>query len=361
MNFCLSTEMIDLHNQAPNRNQRECKYYWDEVCTLICGAGFKDIEIPYEPKWDFGGRSGIPRTLRSITTKFGTVSQYMEILKHIGIDKISCIHLDPSMFCSGSMDMYFGAMEHFAREAIDFCEMAKVPVFTLTATPPIATVRALVGNTDGAGAASTVDGGTTGGAAAASTVGGGTAAGTASLDAGASMPSADTTFLEKNSAVIARLAAYAASKNVTFCLKNEFWSLVRGQKLADYVKSIRSQYPDAPVMIDADTANLAIVGTDPAAFIREQAGLIGAVHFSDTAFVDDCGAYASPSPEFPAGRATQIFKDLGQGNVDFPDIYKALETMDFKGPVVINAKQTRDFSRALLRARYYIDHTLEAK
>lgn len=339
MNFCLSTEMIDLHNQAPNRNQRECKYYWDEVCTQICGAGFKDIEIPYEPKWDFGGRSGIPRTLRSITTKFGTVSQYMEILKHIGIEKISCVHLDPSMFCSGSMDMYFGAMEHFSREAIDFCEMAKVPVFTLTATPPIAAIRALSGNADGAGAASTVDGGTT----------------------GAAMPSADATFLEKNSAVIARLAAYAASKNVTFCLKNEFWSLVRGEKIADYVKSIRSQYPDAPVMIDADTANLAIAGTDPAAFIREQAGLIGAVHFSDTAFVDDCGAYASPSPEFPAGRATQIFKDLGQGNVDFPDIYKALKAMDFKGPVVINAKQTRDFSRALLRARYYIDHTLEAK
>ena len=41
MHYCVSTEMIDLHHQMPNRNQRECKFYWDEIYTLICGAGFQ--------------------------------------------------------------------------------------------------------------------------------------------------------------------------------------------------------------------------------------------------------------------------------------------------------------------------------
>ena len=67
MKKCFSTEVVDLNNQAPNRNKRESKYFWDELYPLIGTAGFDAIEVPYEPKWDFGGRSGIPRSMRSIT------------------------------------------------------------------------------------------------------------------------------------------------------------------------------------------------------------------------------------------------------------------------------------------------------
>lgn len=324
MNFCLSTEMIDLHNQAPNRNQRECKFYWDEAYTLICGAGFTDIEIPYEPKWDFGGRSGIPRTLRSITTKFKTVKNYMNMLKDIGIQGISSVHLDPSMFCSGNADMYFGAMEHFAAEAIDFCRQAGTKFFILTATPPIAAIKALENMS------------------------------------GESESWADR-FLEKNKQVIARLASDAAKNDVTLCLKNEYWGLLRGSKIIDYVRQIQSDLNGIPVLIDADTAQLQIAGENPSEFIKNNRSLIGTVHFSDTAFIDNDNVYASPSPEFPCGQATQIFKDLGQGNVAFPEIYQQLLKSGFHGPVIVNAKQTRDFPRSLLRARYYIGHTLHTK
>ena len=317
MHYCVSTEMIDLHTQAPNRNQRECKFYWDEAYTLICGAGFTDMEIPYEPKWDFGGRSGIPRTLRSINIKFQSVENYMKVLKDAGINGISSVHLDPSMFCSGAMEMYFGAMEHFASEAIDFCAQAGSKVFCLTVTPPQAAVKALCQGDD--------------------------------------MDGFIAAFLEKNGEVIARLAKKAADSNIKLCLKNEFWSLLRGNAIVDYVKSIKS---DTPIYIDADTANLQIAGVNPAQFITDNASLVGAVHFSDTAFVDDAEIYATPSPEFPVNKATQIFKDLGQGSVDFPKIYKALQDCGYDGVVVINAKQTRDFSRGLLRAGYYMKHCL---
>lgn len=324
MSFCLSTEMIDLHNQAPNRNQRECKFYWDEVYTLICGAGFTDIEIPYEPKWDFGGRSGIPRTLRAITTKFKTVENYMNTLKDIGIQRISSVHLDPSMFCQGNANMYFGAMEHFSAEAIDFCQQTGTKYFILTATPPISAIKALKNM------------------------------------AGENEAWADS-FLEKNKQVIARLAAAASSRHVTLCLKNEYWGLLRGNKIVDYIQQIHAVSETLSVYIDADTAHLQIAGEDPAGFIQKNIALIGTVHFSDTAFIDTNNVYASPSPEFPCGQATQIFKDLGQGNVAFPEIYQQLLTSGFHGPVIVNAKQTRDFPRALLRARYYIGHTLHTK
>ncbi len=321
MNFCLSTEMIDLHHQAPNRNQRECKFYWDEVYRLICAAGFTDMEIPYEPKWDFGGRSGIPRTLRSITTKFGTVKNYMDMLKTIGIQSISSVHFDPSMFCSENADMYFGAMEHFAAEAIGFCAQTQTPFFILTATPPIAAVKALYPS---------------------------------------DVPKKQWTdsFLSQNAKVIARLAQEAASKNITLCLKNEYWGLVRGHKIADYVKQIQAKASGVSVFIDADTAHLQIAGEDPAGFIKNNSQLIGSVHFSDTAFVDQNHIYASPSPEFPFDQATQIFKDPGYGNVRFPEIYQILKASGFTGTVVINSRQTQDFTRELLRARYYIDHIL---
>lgn len=321
MEFCLSTEMIDLHNQAPNRNQRECKYYWDEVYSLICGAGFSNMEIPYEPKWDFGGRSGIPRTLCSITTKFQTVENYMNILNQIGIESIASVHFDPSMFCSDNMDMYLGIMEHFAVEAIDFCEQTHTKVFILTATPPQAAVRALAGKDE-------------------------------------NIDEFFEKFLNKTRNVIVRLAALAKEKNIIFCLKNEFWGLLRGTKIIDYVKDINAQHKDICIYIDADTAHLSIANEDPVRFIRENQTLIGIIHFSDTSFTDSEEIYASASPEYPAGQATQIFKDLGQGHIRFPEIYNLLQQNKYQGTIVINAKQTRDFSRALLRARYYIDHTL---
>lgn len=315
MNYSISTEMVDLHYQSPNRNQRECKFYWDEAYTLICGAGFSSIEIPYEPKWDFGGRSGIPRTQRSIDIKFQSTRNYIDILKKTGINSISCVHLDPSMFCSGSTEMYLGAAEHFASEAIEFCAQAGCGIFTLTVTPPQASVIALCHDGD--------------------------------------VDSFISAFLEKTGEVIARLAQKASEKGIKLCVKNEFWSLLRGDKIVKYVQSL-----NAPVYLDADTANLKIAGVDPAEFIRENAALIGVVHFSDTSFTDDCEDYASPSPEFPRKKATQIFKDLGNGSIDFPAIYKTLKDCGYDGSVVVNAKQTRDFARGLLRASYYMKHEL---
>ena len=62
--FAISLDLINRHCQEPNRNRYESRYFWEELYPLIATAGFRSIEIPYEPVWQFGGRSGVPMNRR---------------------------------------------------------------------------------------------------------------------------------------------------------------------------------------------------------------------------------------------------------------------------------------------------------
>lgn len=316
MNMSFSAEAVDLHHQAPNRNKRESKYYWDELYTLIHAAGFRQIEFPYEPKWDFGGRSGIPLTVRSVTVKYTSVENYMEFLKGKGIEGISCIHLDPTLFCSGNMMMYFGGLKHYAEEAIQFAKAAGTEAFTLSVTPTYYAVSSL-------------------------------------LQDGESMGELEKEFLKKTAEVIDELAIYAEKAGVKLCLKNEYWTLVKGDSIEEFADRLKG-----PVYLDIDTANLQIAGTDLAAFIRRNRERIGVVHFTDTAFSDDQEAYKQVMPEYPAKAATKVFRDIGQGTVDLRAVYDALQEVGYDGQVVFNCRHSYDVCRSLLRTRYYINQTL---
>ena len=313
MKTCFSAEVVDLNVQAPNRNKRESKYYWDEFYKLTSAAGFEYLEVPYEPKWDFGGRSGIPRTRRSIDIKFESVANYMDQLKEYGIKGISCIHLDPSLFCMGMMEMYFGAFAHFASEAIQFAKDAGAEVVTLTATPCYYAVQQLMKDRE--------DG--------------------------------LNVFLAQTAKVVDELAQAASEAGVKLCLKNEYWGLLRGSKIVSFVKELKNK-----VYLDVDTAHLQIAGVDAAAFIEENKDLIGIVHFTDTAFVDDQEAYLQALPEYPAKRAAKVICDIGEGKVDFVKIMQTLKDAGYDGTIVYNCKNSYDVSRSLLRTRYVINHRL---
>ena len=304
MQYCFSTEVVDLDHQMPNRNKRESRYFWDELNHLIAAGGFHTIEVPYEVKWDFGGRSGIPRSLRSITTKFGTASAYMAYLKENGIDGIECVHFDPSLFCRGAMPMYFGAAAHFGEEAISFAAETSGRTLTMSVTPPYFAVRGLAGD---------------------------------DLDG----------FLSKTGELIGHLAAFAEEKQVTFCLKNEYWGLLRGEKITAFLDSFGGK-----VLLDVDTAHLSIAGTDTAKVLADNRGRIGVVHFTDTAFSDETETWKSALPEFPAGHATKVFTDPGEGRIDFRSILAALEADGYDGTVVINPRNSNDICRSILRAAW---------
>lgn len=311
MKICFSTEAVDLDHQLPNRSKRESKYYWDEMNHLISAGGFSSIEIPYEPKWDFGGRSGIPRTMRSVTVKFGTVANYMKLLKENGIEEIGCIHFDPSLFCRGAIPMYFGAARHYAEEAIEFAYEAGCGTVCMSATPTIYGIKGLL------------------------------------------QGAPEEVFLQKTAEMADALSEKAEKANVRFCLRNDYWGLLRGEKILDFMGQLQGR-----VFLDADTAGLSIAGADPEEFIRQNIDKIGAVHFTDTSFRDDQEAYLQALPEFPAKAADKVYRDIGEGSIDFRKIHQILLKAGFDGPVILNCRNSDDVYRSVLRARWYIHHSL---
>ncbi|MBO6013932.1 MAG: sugar phosphate isomerase/epimerase [Oscillospiraceae bacterium] len=323
MKHGLSMEIVDTHNQQPNRNRRESKYYWDEIYTLVSAGGFTEVETPYDPQWAFGGRSGVPLVYANVLEKDGSAQNYLKRLNGYGIERIVGVHYMPGMFFSGtsphsngavSLDAYFGAMEYFGRGAVDYVADLSGSYVTMSATPKIGEIEKAYGENYESGAEDVLKG---------------------------------------TAAAVERLASYARSKGVRFCLKNEFYGLLRGDKIIDFVKALNEK-----VYLDIDTAEYKISGCCPVRVIREHPDLIGVVHYSDTSFVDDQECYRQMNPEFPAVKASKVYRDLGDGTIHFPKVEAALKDIGFTGHVIVSARDSYDVSRSILRARYYINSKL---
>ncbi len=311
--FGFSLDLVNLDYQEPNRNRYESKYFWDELFTLIPAAGFSAIEIPYQPKWDFGGRSGIPLTKYAVETKYKTVADFAAFLKVGGIDRISGITFNPSLFFGDNLDMYFGAFGHFADEAIQFAREAGAGVLTITPTPCYGLVDFYYGKAE-------------------------------------DFVGWKNQFIDRTVELLGSLAQKAADQGVVLSVKNEFWSLARETGFDDFTSKL-----DAAIRFDIDTAHLAIQGADPTQAIKKLAGRIGSVHLTDTSYADPNGAWRLVNPEFPAAKATQVFRDIGQGSLDIAAAVNALDAIGYDGPVICSCRQTRDVSRALLRTRHQIE------
>ena len=147
------------------------------------------------------------------------------------------------------------------------------------------------------------------------------------------------------------LAAKARAAGVTLVLRNEYWSVFRGERILPLLERLPED-----VRLDVDTASLSIAGIDLAAFITAQRERIGCVHLTDTSFVDTDETWKTPNPEFPEHRATQVFRDPGTGTIDLPAIVSLLDQVGYAGPVICSARQTRDPFRALLRTRALLNH-----
>lgn len=320
MKHGISMEMIDMRNQQPNRNRRECKYYWDEIYTLVSAADFTEVEIPYDPMWSFGGRTGVPLVQENIISKDGSGANYMKRLNSYGIERVTGVHFMPGMFFGATrpeahdsgvnVESYLGAMGFFGRKAIDLVADMGGDYVTISCAPKIGEVEQAFG--EGAEAAA-------------------------------------AEILKAIAGAIEDLAEYACGKGVRICIKNQFYSLLRGEKVVDFVKNLKHK-----VYLDLDTAELKIAGVCPITMIHENPELIGVVHYTDTAFVDDQECYRQLNPEFPKVKASKVYRDLGDGNIHFPAIEKALKEEGYKGAVIVRSRNSYDVCRSILRARSYI-------
>jgi len=307
----ISLDMVNRHYQEPNRNRYESKYYWEELYELIAAAGFHALEIPFEPVWNFGGRSGVPFTQYTIQAKYESVDKYLAALRGRGIERVSGVYFNPSLFMrNDSLDFYFGATGHFAGLALEHAVSLGASYFNLSVTPAYGLIRH-------------------------------------------HHPLVDTVipgFLDRTLELVSQLAERAEKAAIKLSLRNEYWSLLRG----DALERLGHRLP-ASVAFDIDTANAHISGVDVAEYISRHASRIGSVHLTDTSFRDADETWRKPNPEFPAAHATQVFRDIGQGSVDLSATLRALQSANYTGEITISCRQTRDPMRALLRARSWLN------
>jgi inosose dehydratase len=310
-----SLDMVNIHYQEPNRNRYESKYYWEELYPLMVAAGFTAVEIPFDPFWIFRGGSGVPMTKYCVEVKFEAVANYVNHLKEQGINKIAGIHFTPNLFVrDDNLDFYFGASGHFGSEAIRYAKELGCDYINVSPTPPYGLIKHYHGNT--------------------------------SIDWEKWLHG----FIDRTAELIDRFAEIAKENSITLALRNEYWSLLRGDAILEFLRKI-----DPSVRLDIDAAHAAITGKDPSEMVKDRVDLAGSVHLTDTAFKDDADIWKTPNPEFPCNRATQVFRDLGFGNINLGAFYKTLESVNYKGWAICSCRQTREPMRALLRTRNYIN------
>lgn len=309
--FAISLDMINRHYSEPNRNRYESKYYWEELYTLIAAAGFDSIEIPYEPVWQFGGRSGVPMTQYSINTKYGNTEQYRKLLADSGINRVSAVSFNANLFVrNDQLGFYFGASGHFANQAIAFAADLGADTLVLSPTAYAGRLRHYHPNLQ-------VD---------------------------------DKQFIEQTKALFEALSDTAAKAGISLALRPEYWGMISIPVLVDLVH----QCP-ANVKLAVNTAHLQLAELDPIAFIQANAEAIGYLQLADT-HLTNCQAFSqSANPEFPSQQATQVFADVGTGSVPLAKVIETLKAQNYSGDICLCNHQTRDPMRALLRDKRFVN------
>lgn len=294
--------MVNVHHQEPNRNRYESKYYWDELYPMIATAGFTAVEIPFDPFWIFRGGSGVPFTKYCIEVKFETVAKFVAHLQVNGIEKVAGIHFNPTIFMRNeNLDFYFGASGYFGGEAIRYAAELGCDYIAITPTPPYGLVKHYHGQ------------------------------------------NWEADFTKRSVEMINGFAKVAQEKGIKISLRNEYWSVFRNQNISAEL--------DNSILLNVDAANSSIAGQNPTEIIKNSGGKIGSVYLTDTAFVDENETWKTPLPEYPQHKATQVFKDVGWGNVNLKEFYQTLQNINYDGWAIVSNRQTREPMRALLRSR----------
>lgn len=317
MKFGCSVDMVNLRYSEPNRNQRDSLRYWEELFKLVSAAGFKGVELPYDPQWQFGGRSGIPLYSDGVKFKYGSAKGFVDFLNCVGIEAITGLHLNAAFLHSFNQDAYLGGYKHFAEEMIEYAAEVGALSVILSPTPDIGELQNYMSTGRG------------------------------------QWNEWIKIFFDRTAENINKLGELSAKSGIKLCVKNEFWSLARGNMIDDFLKVIDSKY----VFYSADTAHLTIGKADPVEIVKKYKDRLCCVQFTDTDFVDVDDTFKKVNPEFPAS-GSHVFSDMGLGKVDLSKVYNTLKECGYDGWITCDSKQTTDIPRALLRMRYYIDNVI---
>ncbi|MCQ2557968.1 MAG: sugar phosphate isomerase/epimerase [Oscillospiraceae bacterium] len=302
MKTAFSLDTVNTRYQEPNRNRVESKYYWEELFTLISAGGFDAIEMPYDSGF-MGARCAYPFSKVVLDVKFGGVDGFKQDLAGKGISKVAGLQFTPR--AAGSVEEYVKGFVFGVKGMIGHAKLLGCDYVIASVSPEIASMGALLDKKD-----------------------------------------------ELLDALAAELPALAdEAGDIKICLRNEYWGILRGTAMQDFMKKV-----DSRICYCVDLANLKIAEACPFCFIKEAGNRIGCVTLTDTSFVDEYECYKDNNPQFPAKQATQVFKDLGEGSIDIKGIVALLKEIGFDGWMTVSNRQTRQVSRGILRARYTLNN-----
>ena len=316
MKTTVSFNTVNRNTSGPGAFMRAAKWYWDEVTDMVAAAGFDSVTLNMVPDTPNDARNGAPVCTGALNSQYGSASDYLAFLNDRGIHEVSCMTISAqslmdTMFENGtSMDHFF---DEFYRYAEDVCKALKIlggTILLVSPTPAVGPLTQYIGDD-----AAAVD-----------------------------------QFLRDTASCLGRIGEMSDSMGIHTCIKNDFWTLVRGEKIRDLLNQLDPAY----ISFAPDTAQLKIAGADYLRLIDEYADNMKCVFLTDTRYEDTTENYRSISPEYPqSGPMQRCYCDLGYGTLDFAAVFASLKKHGFDGTVVLESRYTLDVPKAILRMRTF--------
>lgn len=100
----------------------------------------------------------------------------------------------------------------------------------------------------------------------------------------------------------------------------------------DEVDYVMENTDPALISLAPDTAHIAAAGTDPVALIRKYADRVKFIHLKDYKLGDSVTSSGWVDSGVPI---MTCFHELGEGTVNFPEIFKILDSVGYNGPLCI--------------------------
>lgn len=316
MKAVASYGIVNADTSGPGAFLRAAKWYWDELTDMFAAAGFKSVMIPMVPNTENVSRNGAPICTASIRTRFGSPAGYLEYLNEKGIENVEAIGVSAqamynSLFETGiPMEKFYDGFYDYAIDAAEALVELKGSTLFISPTPGIGFLnQVFAGNEDKI-----------------------------------------NEFVEAAAECMNRIGAKCKELKINACIRNEFWTVMRGAKIDSFIEKLDSNL----VSFTPDPAHLYMAGADYISYFVKYGKEMKAAYFTDTKFTDEQGVYKTISPEFPQdGEHQRVYWDLGYGDIDFRHIMSILKESGFDGPVILESKYSLDIPKGILRLRTF--------
>lgn len=160
--------------------------------------------------------------------------------------------------------------------------------------------------------------------------------------------------LDQFARVLSEFAHITHDEGVATCFHNHVGTVI---ETADELDQLLTRADDDVVFLGLDTGHLAWAGADPVEICRRYAGRIRTLHLKD---VDDAVRQQGVEESWDYDTFVQhgIFAELGEGDVDFPELILILDEVKFDGWLIVEtdvtqkptALESATISREYLRA-----------